>query len=68
MALKETVQRRSREVWNGRLQSIEAVIQRQEGVLAEGDAKGFLLGRQDRRARLLRPHRHILDGPPMAPL
>src|SRR5664279_4475385 len=53
---------------DGRLKGVEAVIERQEGVLAEGDDGGFLLDRQYRRMRTLRPHRCVMHKGPLAPL
>jgi hypothetical protein len=50
------------------LQSIEAIIQRQQRVPSEGDdCRLFFLG-QHGRSRLLRPGLHVLDRRPLAPL
>ncbi len=38
-----------------RLQSIEAMVERQKGVLAEGHGDGFLFDRQDCRVGGFRP-------------
>lgn len=43
VALQATMQGRSREVRNGRLQGLEAVVDRQQRVAPEGDDDGFLL-------------------------
>ena len=40
---------------DGRLQSVKAVVQRQQGVLAEGDDDCLILDGQNRRLGLLRP-------------
>ena len=37
MALQTAMQRRARQVRNGRLQSVEAVVERQQGMPSEGD-------------------------------
>ena len=42
-----------------RLERVEAVVQRQERVAAEGDAGRFLLDRQRGGAWLPRPHRQV---------
>ena len=51
-----------------RLQGIEAVVQRQERVLAEGNDRRFFLGGQHRRARALRSHGRAMHEGPLAPL
>jgi hypothetical protein len=43
MPLQEAVQRRTREMWNSGLEGIEAIIERQERVLAKGDDQRFFL-------------------------
>src|SRR4028119_1114263 len=53
MALQAAVQAGTGQVWDGGLQGVEAVIQRQEGVAAEGHDDCLLLGREDRRVRRL---------------
>jgi hypothetical protein len=52
---------------SGRLQSVEAVVERQQGVLAEGD-DGLFLDGQDGRSGLPRPSRQIGDRRPRLPL
>src|ERR1700679_811079 len=42
MALKTTMKRRANELRDRSLQGMQAVIERQEGVLAKGDDDGFL--------------------------
>ena len=68
VALQATVQGRPRQVRDRRLQGIEAVIERQQCVLAEGDDHRLFLGRQNRRARGLRTHRRIVNEGSLAPL
>src|SRR4028119_1892452 len=53
MALQAAVQAGTGQGWNRGLQGVEAVIQRQEGVAAEGHDDCLLLGREDRRVRRL---------------
>ena len=62
------MQRRTRQMGHGRLQGVEAIVERQEGVSAEGHDGRLLFGREDGRARLLGPHRGSLDGLALAPL
>jgi len=62
------MQGRPGQVRNGRLQVIEAVVERQQGMLAEGDDDSLFLGRQHCRARSFRPHGTIVDEGPFAPL
>ena len=53
---------------DGGLQRIEAIIERQQRVLAESHGDGLVLDGQDRRARVLRPHGRIVDEGPLLPL
>src|SRR4028119_2069115 len=53
MALQAAVQAGTGQVWDGGLQGVEAVIERQEGVAAEGHDDCLLLGREDGRVRRL---------------
>ena len=55
------MERGAREVGDRRLERVEAVVEGEERVAAEGDDGRLLLGREDRRARRLRPHRGVLD-------
>ena len=68
VALEAAMQGRPGQVRDGRLQGIEAVVERQQRMLAEGDDDRLFLGRQDCRARRFRPHRGIVDEGPLAPL
>ena len=66
MTLKTAMQGRPREVRDGRLKRVEAVIERQERVPAEGNRDGFVLNRQHRRPRFFWTSRHIGHrGPPL---
>nr|GFC23676.1 hypothetical protein [Tanacetum cinerariifolium] len=55
VALKTAVQGRARELRNSFLQGIQAVIERQQRVLAKGNGNGLFFGREHRRSGL-RPH------------
>ena len=48
MALEAAMQRRARQMRDGRLQSIKAVVERQQSMPPEGDDYGLFLDRQDR--------------------
>src|SRR4029077_16424218 len=54
VTLEASMQGRPGQVRNGRLQGIEAVVERQQRMLAEGDDDSLFLGRQDCRARSFR--------------
>ena len=68
MPLQAPVQRRPRQVWDGRLKGIEAVVQRQERVPSECNDHRLLSLRQDGGPRFRRPGRHVLDRRALAPL
>ena len=68
MALQTPVKGRARQVRDGGLQGIKAVVERQQSMPSEGDDDGLFLGRQDRRSGLLRPCRQIGDGGSRFPL
>src|SRR5215207_9018973 len=68
MPLKAAVQGRARQVRDGRLKRIKAVIERQQRVPAEGDDDRLLLDGQHRRSRLLRPSPEIGDAVARLPL
>ena len=40
---------------------LAAIVERQERMLAESHSDGLVLNRQDRRARVLRPHGRVVD-------
>jgi hypothetical protein len=54
MALEAAMQRRARQVRDGRLQSVKAIIERQQRMPSKGDDHGLLLDGQDGRSGLLR--------------
>jgi hypothetical protein len=60
VAFKAPMQGRPGQMRDRRLQSIEAVVQRQQCMLAEGDDDRFFLRRQHCRVRRFRPHRGIV--------
>ena len=68
MALKKPMQRGPRQVGNRRLQRVEAIIEGQERASTELDDQRFLVGRQHRRVRHLRPHRTVLEACAPPPL
>jgi hypothetical protein len=57
MALEAAVQAGAGEVRKRGLEGVEAVVQRQQRVAAEGHKDGLVLDRQDRRSGLLGPVR-----------
>jgi hypothetical protein len=65
--LETTVQGRTGQPRNGGLESIEAVVQRQQRLLAEGDSHRFLFLSENGGARL-GPHPCIVDGASLPPL
>ena len=68
MTLQAPMQRRARQVRDCRLKSVEAIIQRQQRMLAKGDDDRLFLSQQDCRSRLLRPGCQIGDRRPLLPL
>jgi hypothetical protein len=54
-------------VRDGGLEPVEAVVERQERVAAEGDDNRFLLGCEHSRANFLGPHRRVGRGGALAP-
>ena len=68
VALQAAVQRRPGQMWDRRLQGIEAVVQRKQRVAPEGHHHGFFLNRQRRGPGLLRAGPQIGRGRPLAPL
>jgi hypothetical protein len=67
VALETAVQRRVRQVRNRGLQRVQAVVQRQQGMLAKGYGNSFLLGAEHRRRRF-GAYASVLNGGPLAPL
>ncbi len=68
MALKATMQRRSRQVWDRRLKGVEAVVQGQQCVTAESDNDRLLLDRQDCGSGFFRSRAFIANRRPLLPL
>ena len=56
MTLQTAVQGRARQAWDRGLERVEAVVERQQRVPAEGHDHGFLLQAEGRRVRLGRAH------------
>src|SRR5262249_24586588 len=48
VALKQSMQRRSRQMRDGRLEGIKAIVERQQRMLAERNSESFLLGAEYR--------------------
>lgn len=68
MPLQTPMQRRARQMWDRRLQSIEAVVQRQQCVPPEGDDHCLLVVAQNSGAWLLRAGLLVFDRLAFAPL
>lgn len=68
VTLQTAVKRGAPQMRDGRLKRIEIIIERQQRQPAKGDDGRLLLGREDGRARRLRPHQCVFDGGPLAPL
>jgi hypothetical protein len=67
VALKAAMQRRSRQLREGGLEGVEAIVERQERVPPECDDNGLILDRQNRRSRLFRPGRYVDDRVALLP-
>ena len=68
MSLQTAVQRRSRQVGDGRLQGVKAIVQWQQRMAPECHDHCLLSLRQHGGSRLGRPGLHILDRRALAPL
>ena len=68
MTLQAAMQRRARQMRDGRLQGVQAVVQRQQRVPPEGDDDRLLFDRQDRRPGILRSGSQIFNQGPSLPL
>ena len=56
---------RARQMRDGGLQGVKAVVERQQGMPSESDDNGLFLNGQGRRSRRLRPRRqHRRNGSP----
>lgn len=67
MTLQATVQRRTRELRQGRLEGLEAVVERQQGMPPECDNDGILLGREGGGVWLTRAGWQVGHRSPLAP-
>jgi hypothetical protein len=67
VALEATMQRRAGQVWDRGLPRVQAIIQGQQRMPAEGYGHGFLLGAEHRRNRF-RPPARIQHTGAFAPL
>jgi len=68
VTLQAAMQRRSCQVRDRGLESIEVISQRQQRVPSEGDDCRLLFLSQNGRSRFLRPGLEVLDRRPLAPL
>ena len=48
MTLEATMKGRARQMWNGRLQSVEAIVERQQRMSSKGDDRSLFLDGQGR--------------------
>ena len=67
MTLQAPMQGRARQMRNGWLQGIKAVIQRQQRMAPKGNDRRLLGLRQHGGARIRRPGLHVLDRRPLPP-
>ncbi len=67
MTLQAPMQGRARQMRNGWLQGIKAVIQRQQRMAPKGNDRRLLGLRQHGGARVRRPGLHVLDRRPLPP-
>ena len=68
VTLQAAVQAGAGQLGDTRLQGIQAVVERQQGMAAEGDDHGFLLGAEHGGSGLAGAHRGIVGGLAPAPL
>lgn len=68
VALQTAVQGRPRQVRDRWLQRVEAIVERQQRVAAEGHNNGLFLARQNRRSRLPGAGGQIGGRTPLLPL
>ena len=67
VALQQAVQRRAGQAWNRGLEGVEAIVERQVRVLAEGPGGRFLFRAPPRGGRF-GPPRRVRRGGALAPL
>ena len=60
VALQSAMEGRARQMRDGRLERVEAVIERQQGMAAESDSQRLFLFAENRGAAVLRPHRRVI--------
>jgi len=68
VALQTAMQRRAGQVRDGGLERVQAVVEQQQRVPAEGNDDRLLFGREHRRARRLRSHHRVMHEGTLAPL
>src|SRR6202044_1171528 len=68
MTLEATMKGRARQMWNGRLQSVEAIVMRPQRMRSKGADHSLFLDGQGRCSGLPRPSRQIGDRRPRLPL
>src|SRR5271165_2450279 len=68
VSLQAAMQRRTRQMRDGRLQGVKAIVERQQRMLSEGDDDRLVLERQHRRMRVFRPGALIANRGPLLPL
>ena len=68
VALQTALQPRAGQVRDGGLERIEAIVERQEGVPADGNDDRLFFGCEHGGARRLRPHRRVMHEGSSAPL
>jgi hypothetical protein len=64
VALQTAMEGGARQMREGRLQGVEAVVERQQGMPSEGDDHRLFFRGQDRRFGFLRPSRQTGDRGP----
>lgn len=68
VAQKAAMQRGTRQMWYHILKRMKTIIEWQQSVAPKRHARRLLRGRENRRARILRTHRKILNKITIAPL
>ena len=66
--LQTAMQRRARQMRDRRLQGVEAIVERKQRVLTEGDDNRFLFNREHRGRRRLRSRRRVSGSRSALPL
>lgn len=68
MALEAAMQSRASEMRDGGLESVEAIVEREQSAFAEGDNDGFFIRGESGGTRLLRSHGSVIDAGTPPPL